>query len=99
MRQKISRPLKPKTSRRIAKKRSKNDGSATLIAIAATLFLVGLMAILKPIPFASPGGTGRYGSNYVTHVYSKNETVGCGVLFILIGLFLARIALEIRKTK
>lgn len=97
MRQKVSRPKKPETSRRVRKKRSKGDGSRMLMGLAITMILGGIVAILKPIPFMSTGGTGRYGSNPVTSVYSTNETVGFGVLFVAIGLFLIRIALEIRK--
>jgi hypothetical protein len=97
MRQKVSRQQKPKASRRIRKKRSKGDGSRMLIGLALTMILGGILAILKPIPFMSTGGTGRYGNNPVTSVYSTNETIGFGVLFIAIGLFLIRIALEIRK--
>lgn len=97
MRQKVSRQQKPEASRRIRKKRCKGDGSRMLIGLALTMILGGILAILKPIPFMSTGGTGRYGNNPVTSVYSTNETIGFGVLFIAIGLFLIRIALEIRK--
>jgi hypothetical protein len=97
MRQKISRPQQPATSRRVRKKQNKNDGSVILIGLAVTLILGGMLAILKPIPFMSTGGTGRHGQNPVTSFYTTDETVGFGVLFVAIGVFLIRISLEIRK--
>jgi hypothetical protein len=96
MRQKISRPRNPAHSPGNRRNRNK-DGRGILIGLATAMILGGFLAILKPVPFWSGGGVGRHGSTPVTSVYSTNETVGFGVLFIAIGLFLIRVALEIRK--
>ena len=69
------------------------------LAFAAIAILGGLGAITTPIPFFSSGGYGRYGSTTVSFSYTPGQTIGFGVLFVVIGLFLFRIALEIRKPK
>lgn len=101
MKQRVFRSKKPNKPHLLRKRRNGSDGSGVLICIAVASILGGLIAILKPIPFQSIGGLAgrRYRMNEVISSYSINETVGFGVLFVAIGIFLIRIALEIRKPK
>lgn len=63
------------------------DGVPSLLCIGMMFLAGGILAIVFPIPFASPGIPGKPGIPVGGSFYSSNQTAGWGVIFVLLSVF------------
>ena len=103
---KIERPRKAKPKAALTDKqrmRRRNclglrDGVPSLLGIGAMFLIGGVIAMIHPIPFQSPGIPGKAGVPVVGSSYTSSHTAGWAVIFILFGLFFLVAAYRHQKT-
>jgi hypothetical protein len=79
--------------------RQKPTGTTSLLIGRAIFSVGGVMAIVSPVSFDSPGGIGQFASHPVTTVYTIGQTRGLGVFFLLIAVLLFCTAHRIAKDR
>ena len=68
-----------------------------LVTTGLVSVFFGLSQIIRPIPYVSIGGIGRFAGIKVMSVFSGNDARFTGVLILFMGCFLLTAAYKIKK--